>query len=161
MIAGAALGLILIIFGNSSSASSEKVTTTVPDDNSKYDVVAYSELLEKKIKSLCEQSYGVSDVSVAVTLESGFEYVYAVNTDKRNDGDSSDESYEYLVIKNGNQESTVYLKGKPPKIKGVGVVCSGGSDPNVQYNLINLISAGFDVSKNNIYVSESKKSRKQ
>lgn len=110
---------------------------------------------------MCEQSYGVSDVSVAVTLESGFEYVYAVNTDKRNDGDSSDESYEYLVIKNGNQESTVYLKGKPPKIKGVGIVCSGGGDPNVQYNLINLISVGFDVSKNNIYVSESKKSRKQ
>lgn len=151
---------MLIIFGNASSGSSEKSTSTVPDDNSKYDVIAYSELIEKKIKSLCEQSYGVSDVSVAVTLESGFEYVYAVNTDKRNDGDSSDESYEYLIIKNGNQESTVYLKGKPPKIKGVGIVCTGGGDPDIRYNLINLVSAGFDVSKNNIYISESKKSHK-
>lgn len=161
LIAAAILGLVLIIFGNVSTENSDRTTSTVLDDKSKYDIISYSELLEKKIKSLCEQAYGVSDVSVAVTLESGFEYIYAVNTEKRSDGDSLDESYEYLVIKNGNQESTVYLKGKPPKIKGVGVVCSGGSDPNVQHNLINLISAGFDVSKNNIYISESKKSHKQ
>lgn len=157
LVGTALLGIILIILGsNAKNTNNQQKNAVLPDDKSKYDIISYSELLEKKIKKLCQDVDGVGNVTVAVTLEKGFEYVYAQNSAVVSDKENRSDEYKYLVIKDGNKESVVYITGKAPKIKGVAIVCRGGGNIEVQYKLTNLISAGFGVSKNNICVMEAK-----
>ena len=44
-----------------------------------------------------------------------------------------------------------------PNICGVAVVCTGGGDPAVAKELVNLISSAYGVPSNKIYVAEGKK----
>ena len=139
IILGLVIGIVLLVLGNGSDGSDN-----MPDTDQKME--KYSELVEKKIRDLCLTVEGVSEVSVAVSFKSGFEYVYAQNNGKG----------EILVIGNGSSEKVVAVTEKPPVIGGVGIVCRGGGDPKIQNELINLISAAFDVNSNKIYITESK-----
>ena len=109
-------------------------------------MIAYRESVEKKIDALCSRVNGVSDVSVAVSLESGFEYVYAQNEAK---GD-------YVVIGSGSSESAVRVTEIPPRIAGVGIVCKGGGNPVIQRELIRLISAAYGINSSRIYITGAK-----
>ena len=128
---GAVLGIALLIFGGASDGQAkgtDETSLTVSFEQ-------YAEGVEKKLHSLCEQVEGVTDVTVAVSFEKGFEYVYA-----KDDGRG-----DYLVIGSGSSESAVRVTEKPPTIGGIGIVCKGGGDPAIQNKLINLISAASDV----------------
>lgn len=137
----AALGVGLLLLGNNAEDSQRD---TIADDEA---LAEYSKEVEKKIYELCSQVKGVSNVSVAVSFESGFETVYARNYDK---GD-------LLVIGSGSSKSAVKVTEKPPVISGIGVVCRGGGDPSVQKRLLDLLSAAFGVSSSKIYIAEAKK----
>jgi stage III sporulation protein AG len=135
----ALVGVVLLIFGG----SEKKETPTSADNGS--DLVKYSKEVEAKILELCSKVEGVRNVSVAVSFESGFEYVYATDGDKT------------LTVGSGSNESAVRVTEKPPTISGVGIVCTGGGDPRIQQKLINLISAAYGISSNKIYITEAQK----
>lgn len=149
----AVVGILLLIFGG-------KMGRDKPDDSNsakqpgsttdqKLSMEEYRCALEKRICYICSQVDGVGNVSVIVSLESGFEYVYA--TDIKHSG--SGESVQYIVIGSGSEEHVVYLTEKVPSIAGIGVVCQGGADPNIKRELTYLLSAAFEVSTNKIYVT--------
>lgn len=139
IILGVFIGVALIIIGGGEEKN--KVPEATDEKMEKY-----SEAIEGKILDLCLKVEGVSNVSVAVSFKNGFEYVYAQN----------DEKGEILVIGNGSAEKVVAVTQKNPIIAGIGIVCSGGGDPCIQEELINLISAAFGISSNKIYVVEAK-----
>ena len=139
---GAVLGIGLLIFGG----TDRKENNDVPQEGVVTNFSEYAESIEKKIHEFCSEVEGVSDVSVAVCFESGFEYVYAKEGDDGN----------YLVVGSGSSESAVRVTEKPPMIGGIGIVCKGGGDPSIQQRLINLISAAFGVGSNKIYITEAK-----
>lgn len=138
---GAIAGVILLLMGSSGKEETVKVET---DEMA---LMNYTKETEKKIHEICSRVKGVSEVSVAVSFESGFEYVYAKNEDK---GD-------IIVIGSGSSKSAVKVTEIPPEIKGIGVVCRGGGDPIIQGRLLNLLSATFGVSTNKIYITEAQK----
>lgn len=134
------LGIVLL--GAGKLGKSEKSTE-------KSTVISYAEYereLESKIKELCEKVDGVRNVSVAVSLSSGGEYVYA--KDGRDD---------YVLVGSGNYESGVLLSEKAPQISGIGIVCDFGNDANVKHRLISLVSAACGVGSNKIFIAEAKK----
>ena len=135
---GAAVGVLLLLGGGG-----DEVKKTEKDEPM---LSEYSKEVEEKIKELCSNVRGVSDVSVAVSFESGFEYVYA----REDDGDLA-------MIGSGSAKSAVKIKEKMPVIGGIGIVCKGGGDPTVQKKLLDLISAAFGISSNKIYIAEAKK----
>ena len=135
----AAVGIILLLVGGEN-------TTKTEDKKSEQMLSEYSKDVEEKIKELCSKVKGVSEVSVAVSFESGFEYVYA----REDDGDLA-------MIGSGSSKSAVKIKEKMPVISGIGIVCRGGGDPTVQKKLLDLISAAFGISSNKIYIAEAKK----
>ena len=135
----AAVGIILLLVGGEN-------TTQTEDKKSEQMLSEYSKEVEEKIKELCSKVKGVSEVSVAVSFESGFEYVYA----REDDGDLA-------MIGSGSSKSAVKIKEKMPVIGGIGIVCRGGGDPTVQKKLLDLISAAFGISSNKIYIAEAKK----
>ena len=135
----AAVVIILLLLGGEN-------TTKTEDKKSEQMLSEYSKDVEEKIKELCSKVKGVSEVSVAVSFESGFEYVYA----REDDGDLA-------MIGSGSSKSAVKIKEKMPVISGIGIVCRGGGDPTVQKKLLDLISAAFGISSNKIYIAEAKK----
>lgn len=156
MLAGA-LGICLLLVGSfagTKSGDGGAEETVEEHPNSAEVLDRYVEMLESKIASLCESVSGVSHVRVAVTLMSGYEYVYARDAELDSSGNGTTGSYHYLTIGSGSSEAAVYLSEKPPTIGGIGIVCTGGSDPSVKKELIELVSAAFGVSSNKIYVAE-------
>lgn len=141
IILGAVAGVFLLLIGNGTSEQKQV------EANEAKALEEYSQSVEKKIHEICSKVKGVSDVSVAVSFESGFEYVYAQNEDK---GD-------FILIGSGSSKSAVKVTEKPPTIGGIGIVCRGGGDPTVQNKLIKLLSAAFNISSNKIYIAEAKK----
>ena len=133
---GVIAGVILLTAG-----SGDKTAKDPAEDREK--LIEYTEMIEKKIEAICSEVNGVSNVKVAVTFESGFEYVYA-----KNDGKG-----DLLVVGSGSSESAVKVMERPPVIGGIGVVCKGGENPAVQKRLIDLLSAAFGISSNKIYIT--------
>ena len=135
------LGVMLLLFGGGVDKSDNSVKSISEEDR----FVEYSDKIEAKILELCSKVEGVNNVSVAVSFESGFEYVYATDGDKT------------LTVGSGSSENAVQVTQKPPTISGIGIVCSGGGNPQIQQKLINLISSAFGIGSNRIYITEAQK----
>lgn len=141
LIGGAALGVILLLTGSFSpagGAGEEAQTVSVAASES---IEAYTRALEEKICAFCEQVEGVSRVSVAVSVDSGYRRVYAQD-------DSS-----YILVGSGSSQGAIYLTEQTPEITGIAVVCAGGDDPRVRQTLIGLLSAAYGIGTNKIYIA--------
>lgn len=119
----AALGVVLMLFVPSSGVKS----AAEPEQ----DWQTYITALEEKAAALCSRVEGVQEVTVAISLAQGVEYVYT-DTDAR---------------------ETLLLTERPPRISGIGVVCTGGEDPVTVEKLVSLLSAAFGVGANRIYIA--------
>lgn len=135
-VAAFAIGLLLMIFGGSGGEEAK--------NGSEISVERYADALEADIARLCESVSGVSHVTVAVSLSGGIEYVYA--TDSKGDP----------VTLGGSSGGGLIVREKLPEIAGVGVVCRGGSDPEIQRRLISLIGAAYGVTSNRIFITEAR-----
>ena len=146
----AVIGILLLLTGGREDKA--KVQST-PEEDVTAQLEEYRETLRRDIERLCEQVGGVSDVTVAVSLECGFEYVYA--TDIKSDADAygSQVQTKYITVGSGSSESAVYITEKLPRIGGIGVVCRGGSDPVVVKRLTSLLSAAYNIGSNKIYIT--------
>ena len=81
---------------------------------------------EKQLEEICNTIYGVKNAKVMITYES----VAAAS------------------VFDNNTKTT--------KIRGIAIVCEGGSDPTVQLSLHNMLKALFGISSTQITVSERK-----
>lgn len=156
------ISVLLLVFGtfwgNISKNQTDKAQSQYSSsrynaaDSTEY-ISTYTGLLEKRISDLCESVSGINKAVVLVTLESGSEYVYAQNTDSHESKDIKDITRDYLILQNGNEDTTVLVKEIFPKIRGIAVVCTSGDDPVVQKKIIDLLSAALGVASNRICVS--------
>lgn len=80
---------------------------------------AYREQLETQLTELIEQLDGAGKTVVMVTLESGEETIYAVDTQS---GQMQNQETHVLLEDGSALEETTYL----PAVCGVAVVCDGG-----------------------------------
>lgn len=161
---GVVLGILLLFWGNSSRAAGNdggtqhaangtgapNVTPTAEAEALSAD--AYREALETRMAALCGRVSGAGEVSVAVHLAGGFEYVYACDEKASANGVST----SYITVGSGSGEAPVYITVRAPTIAGIGVVCSGGADATVRREITALLSAAFGVSSNKIYVTAGK-----
>ncbi len=128
MLCLAAVGILLLLLSHTGERSSSSAVSA-----SERDWQAEIAVLEQKAADLCTRVAGVSDVTVAISLAQGIEYVYA-------DGD-------------GSARQALLVTERPPQISGIGVVCVGGDNPAVVETLVSLLSAAFGVGTNRIYIT--------
>ena len=108
---------------------------------------AYREQLETQLTELIEQLDGAGKTVVMVTLESGEETIYAVDTQ------SGQNQETHVLLEDGSAlEETTYL----PAVCGVAVVCDGGGDVRVAARITELVRALLDLSANRICVEQRK-----
>ena len=152
-VVGVLAGALLMFVGNRVGITESSVVPESPEaPEVTRSVEEYRADLETRMESICAQVAGVGAVDVVVTLEGGYEYVYA--TDKRIT--SSGETISYITVGSGEGKSLVYVTERAPAITGIGVVCTGGTDANVRREVTSLLSAAFGVGSNKIYVTQRK-----
>ena len=109
---------------------------------------AYATTLEKKLENLLSTVKGAGEVNVAITLENGFEYVYATEESVK-ETSSGTQTTTSVVLVNGEPVLTQEIF---PTIKGVLVTASGADNISVKLNLINAISSAVEVASENIII---------
>ena len=114
---GLCLGVALLLYG--SFGGTEKKTAA--ESGETLSAEAYRADLEATLAALCASVRGAGRVSVFVTLEGGYEYVYA-----------TDDRGECVTVGSGSSERAVVERVIAPRISGVGIVCEGASDPVVE-----------------------------
>ena len=151
-VAGVLVGVLLLVLGNTHRFGGGEDSS--PSDTPAAGTVArtteeYRTDLEARMEAICAQVAGVGAIDVIVTLEGGYEYVYA--TDKKTT--VGGESASYVTVGSGDNESLVYITERLPAITGIGVVCTGGMDATVRREVTALLAAAFGVGSNKIYVT--------
>ena len=142
----AAIGIFLLLLGAYGKGNEKEVSA---EDSMNAEEYAHS--VEKNISELCEKINGVSDVHAVVTLEGGYNTVYAQNSQSNSSGYKN----EFVLTGSGSSERAILVGYSTPQVSGVGIVCRGGGDAHIRSEIISLISATFGVSSNKIYVTEA------
>lgn len=145
LVIAVAAGVLLLFFSNGTSEKTQIKDTSAEEDMKRTE--EYISALEEKVAYMLESMDGISNVNIIITPDASSETVYAQNV--RYDGSSLSEKEYVMTNKDG---TPIKISLIFPKIKGVAVVCRGGSNPINQEKIMNLISALFDISSSSVYV---------
>lgn len=142
--------MLLILFSELFSTPAKTAKTAANAGSSAaVSETAYREQLETQLTELIEQLDGAGKTVVMVTLESGEETIYAVDTQS---GQMQNQETHVLLEDGSALEETTYL----PAVCGVAVVCDGGGDVRVAARITELVRALLDLSANRICVEQRK-----
>ena len=106
----------------------------------------YAAQLEQRLTALISRVEGAGKAVVMVTLESGSESVYAIDTD-------SDGSSTHVLLGSGRADGLVETV-QTPRILGVAVVCEGGGSAAVQGRVTALLEALTGLGASHITVAK-------
>ena len=112
----------------------------------------YVGFLENKLSNVLSKISGAGETSVVITLESGFAYEYATDTETKTTSSSGGETslVTQTVILVSNEP--VVTKEIYPKIKGVVVVAKGASDVTIKLNILSAVETALEVSRDRITI---------
>ena len=112
--------------------------------------VAVQTRLEQQLEGLISQLQGAGRTTVMVTLTTGEETVYAVDTQT---GDLQQQETHVLLRDGSALAETTYL----PQVCGVAVLCEGGGDVRVAARITELLHSLLDLPTNRICVEQRKR----
>ena len=159
------LGLLLIFLSELGGSENPKVASmsqTVENE-------AYIQSMEDKLGKLVEQVSGAGNCHVMVTLEQGTQYVFASESKKvidetqSHDGNENskvqqkDNSESRIVVLEENGVSRPLVEtSKEPQVKGVVVVCEGGSSSIVRERVTEVLTTVLGIGSHQVCVVPSK-----
>ncbi len=161
---GAGLFLIALIGLSVFFPKTEKESVDVKKQEVevKEETQAYEEALCTRVEEIVDCISGVGYSHVSVTLDSGIEYVYAV--EQRTDTDTTNQSNDVtserasseqklILVDDRNGGKTALLRTtKLPKVRGVVVVCDGGADPFVAANVTEAVKTALGIYSSQVCV---------
>ncbi len=112
----------------------------------------YVSSLENKLCNVLSKISGVGEVSVVITLESGFTFEYA--TDKETNtvvsgGTETSITTETVILVSGEP---VVIKQNYPVIKGVVIVAKGAENFSVKMDILSATQTALQVDQQNITI---------
>ena len=159
------LGLLLIFLSELGGSENPKVASmsqTVENET-------YIQSMEDKLGKLVEQVSGAGNCHVMVTLEQGTQYVFASESKKvidetqSRDGNANskvqqkDNSESRIVVLEENGVSRPLVEtSKEPQVKGVVVVCEGGSSSIVRERVTEVLTTVLGIGSHQVCVVPSK-----
>jgi len=155
-------GMLLILLSELTMGSGEKVSTfqsqTVENE-------IYIADMEEKLTALVENVSGAGKSHVMITLEQGIQYVYASESktvlDETQSHDGTDSSkiqqkdnseHKIVVLEENGISRPLVETSKEPQIKGVVVVCDGGSSSIVQQRITEVLTTVLGIGSNQVCV---------
>lgn len=113
-------------------------------------VSQYQTQLEQQLEGLISQLQGAGRTTVMVTLTTGEETVYAVDTQT---GELQQQETHVLLQDGSALAETTYL----PQVCGVAVLCEGGGDVRIAARITELLHSLLDLPTNRICVEQRKR----
>lgn len=142
-IALGALAMLLILL--SELWPSEAVSPAPQAKSSAEAAAEYQQQLETRLAALISQIDGAGKTTVMITLESGEETIYALDTLS---GQTQSQQTHVLLGNGEALEQTIYL----PKVCGAAVICEGGGDIYTAARITELVCALLDIPSNRVCV---------
>ena len=129
-------------------------TDTIPDNSTQEysSSEEYVNALENKLINVLSKLSGVGQTSVIITLESGFSYEYATDTETKtivSGGTETTVTTETIILVSNEP---VIVKEIYPNIKGVVVVADGAKDVGVRLNILSAVETVLEVDRNNVTI---------
>lgn len=125
-----AAGILLLIWPESEQKTAEVASST--------EEVYSVEQIEEKLENILGRIHGAGQVSVALTVKNGVEYIYAQDSETESNGESA----ETVVISTGSGKQEVVVQTLIyPTYQGALVVCEGGDDPEVILLITQAVSS--------------------
>ncbi len=149
---GLAVIIAIIYFISLKPASSNSQVTE--DDNLSINISSSQEYvanLENKLESVLAKVKGTGEVSVIVTLEKGFEYVYATEEEVRTTSDGTTVTTTNVVMVDGEP---ILIEEIYPVIGGIVVVAQGADNVSVKMNMISIIQTITNIESSKINIFE-------
>lgn len=145
--------VICLIYFCSFTSGKKKPDNTDNNSTENYGTsVEYIDFLENKLSNVLSKVSGVGKVEVIITLESGFTYEYATDTETKtmvSGGTETTVTTETVILVSNEP---VIVKEIYPKIKGVVVVADGAKDVSVRLNILTAVETVLEVDRNNITI---------
>ena len=127
---------------------------TEKETHKTFSAAEYKTNLEIQTRDLVKELDGVKDCEVMITLECGYEYLYASDQtlDRTYDNSgiviSSNADKKYVLDGDGNP---IIICETPPAVSGIAIVAKGIST-ETQYRIIRLLQAVYGIQSNRISV---------
>lgn len=132
---------------NESKTQIDNISTSFENSNE------YIDYLENKLESVITRVKGVGDATVVLTLEKGFEYIYATEEETKTTSNGTSITSSSVVMVDGQPvvKEEIY-----PVVKGIVVIAYGVEDISVRMNILSIIQTviELDNSKINILAGE-------
>lgn len=138
LIGGVAM-LLLLLSELMPTGTKSAAASTAPQE-----IAAYQTQLENRLETLIAQMDGAGKTTVMLTLETGEETIYALDTQS---------GQMHVLLEDGSAlAETIYQ----PQIRGVAVLCDGGGDVRVAARITEMVGALLDLPSNRICVEQRK-----
>ena len=112
----------------------------------------YADYLENKLCNVLSNMTGVGDVSVIITLDGGFTYEYAVDSETNTTTSGSSETSVTV-------DTTILVNGEPlvvkvnyPSVKGVVIVAEGSEDFAVKMDILDAVQTLLSVDAGSVTI---------
>ncbi len=146
------VGLVVCVvyFSFFTKPKTDKTNENLTDDC--VSAMEYVDFLENKLSNVLSKISGVGDVNVIITLESGFSYEYASDTETKSTTSGGVETTitTQTIILVSNEP--VVVKEIYPIVKGVVVVAEGAENFNIKMNILTAVETVLEVERNNITI---------
>ncbi|MBE6844914.1 MAG: stage III sporulation protein AG [Ruminococcus sp.] len=147
------LGMLLIFLsefiGSDEPLENEDIKSNY---SSSYDT--YAQDMEKRLEKTLGKIEGVGKAEVMVTVSGTEEYIYAQEEKIKNGEKDFSTENEYVLIGSGSDKQALLKKVVSPEISGVVIICEGGDSNIVKERVYSSISAAFNISSSQIYVTK-------
>ena len=143
------VGVLLLMF---SAQFGDADNLTRKDDS--FDYLQYTSNLEKGLARILNRVQGVTEAEVMITLQSGFEYVPAYETETDGYEKGKEEQKKFIVLKKGGSEEAFVLKEQFPEVQGVLVIAKGVESSETERNIVEAVKTVFNISSNRVKVLE-------
>ena len=138
-----AAAMLLILLSELFAPSGKTAAASAPPAN---DNISRQQL-EQQLSDLIAQVEGAGKTTVMVTLESGEETIYALDTLSG----QTQEQQTHVLLDDGTALAQTVCT---PRVCGVAVVCEGGDDITVIKRITDLVSVVLGLSTNRICVTK-------
>lgn len=142
------VGMLLVAVSFMGDDSSKEVSNT--ENEIEYNQLEVQNSLEKIIECID----GAGETRVMITYDTTTENVFASDSDTDKKEQHLNTKNKHIIVDGKNGETGLMLKVIYPKVRGVAVVCQGGDNPVIKEQIIDTVSALFDISSRKITVAE-------
>ena len=150
------MGIALIVMPGGTKENADK-TASPPAEDFFTDVKE----LEKTASEIFSKIDGVGKAEVKISVRSGYEKEYISDRKERlgKNGDTVDTDTEETTVKlsSGSTETPLLKRIKYPEYLGAVIVCEGGDDSRIIYQLTQAMRSLTGISSENIVVAKMKK----